>query len=1208
MALYRKYRPKKLGELLGQETNVLILKNAAKQNRLGHAYLFYGPRGTGKCVKYDTLVMDAKSGEVMTIEQAYKRKNINLFTLDNDYKLKSVCPTAFIDDGIKPCFRVTTALGKSIEVTAVHPFLTIDGWKRLSELNVGDKIGLPRIIPAFGSSEMPEHQIKMLAYLISEGSLSSKKHAIGFTNSDPKLVRDFISAAEKFENILVAKYDSGGTRTPTYRVVQKKLRNWLNQPGMSKNSLVAFVKEFGLLGHKSATKFIPSLIFQLPKNSLALFLRTLFSGDGSIFFQSTPTVAYYSTSKKLVTQTQHLLLRFGIISRVKNRITKFNKKPYSSWALEITNRESLAIFKNDIGFLGEKAKRLAELETYSSTITTNPNLDTIPSRVYNLVYAAKNESGKTWNEAGMLLGYKTPKRAVPRFLYAPSRAKLRIYGEVFESEEVTNIANSDIYWDKITEIQYTGNYQVYDLTVAKTQNFVANDFIIHNTTTARLIAKLLNCERRRSDEEFRKVGEPCNECRECREIDAQTSFDVIEIDAASNRGIDEIKNLKESIRVSPSSAHHKVYIIDECLTADHLITLADGSVKKISEVKDGDEIFSVDLETGLLVPKKISNWFSRETNELIHIRTPQATLRCTPTHRMWVMRNGGFQLIQAKDIQTSDFLLSPIELPHYAQNDLEPDQLAFLALIQCDGHISKDSSTIQVEISKDVDYFVEMFRRGTEAWGFNGSFSLTKTKRGTTLLRYYSHSLKKKLVELSCPAGKKSNIIDIPDRVFQAPLESVRAYIDACFCCEGDASFTPTTRLYKLSFSTTSVMFAKKLQLLLKKFGIASSILEIERKNKRHHKTYRLNITGYDLRLFQNIVGLSIKRKADVFKNQLDHKEKQDGIPIQAPLLLKRKELNITYDSLYSRGVYPDKRQALTRQAVLEFTEIANTLEFNKYLQFRYEKILSIRRRYEKAKVCDFTVEGTHTFLANGICSSNCHMLTGPAFNALLKTLEEPPAHAVIVLATTEYEKLPATITSRAQRFLFKKLPKTKIMEKLAMIASAEKIQIDEPALELIAAAAEGSFRDAESLLDQISSLETKIDLQAVERITGRVGLKKVYELAELILKNDLGGSINYLSSIAEEGHNLVQLTKDLIHYFRKILSLKINPGLEKFFHGELTSDEIEQIKKLSAALKTEWAIKFLKSLIRAYGEIRYSPFALVPLEVALIENLENRI
>ncbi len=232
------------------------------------------------------------------------------------------------------------------------------------------------------------------------------------------------------------------------------------------------------------------------------------------------------------------------------------------------------------------------------------------------------------------------------------------------------------------------------------------------------------------------------------------------------------------------------------------------------------------------------------------------------------------------------------------------------------------------------------------------------------------------------------------------------------------------------------------------------------------------------------------------------------------------------------------------------------------------------------------------------------HMLTTTAFNALLKTLEEPPAHAVIVLATTEYEKLPATITSRAQRFLFKKPPKTKIIGKLSEIAKLEKIHIDEAAIELIASAAEGSFRDAESLLDQISTMQTKIDLTAVERITGRVGFKKVHELAELIAKKDLKGSIAYLAELNNEGHNLTQLTKDLIHYVRKVLSLKLSPGIENILRGELTAEEIEKIKKLGDAVQLEPAVKLLKSLIRAYSEIRYSPFAMVPLEIALIENL----
>lgn len=232
------------------------------------------------------------------------------------------------------------------------------------------------------------------------------------------------------------------------------------------------------------------------------------------------------------------------------------------------------------------------------------------------------------------------------------------------------------------------------------------------------------------------------------------------------------------------------------------------------------------------------------------------------------------------------------------------------------------------------------------------------------------------------------------------------------------------------------------------------------------------------------------------------------------------------------------------------------------------------------------------------------HMLTGPAFNALLKTLEEPPAHVVFVLATTEYEKLPATITSRTQRFLFRKLSKAVILEKLTAIAKEEKIHIEPDALELVAAAGEGSFRDAESLLDQLASLGKRIDLQTAERLIGRVDLKKVEELAELILKNDLPGALKHIAAVNEEGHNLVQLTKDLIHYLRKAFSLKLSPELQKTFQSELTADEIGRLKTLSGLLTPERGVKILKALIRAYTEMRYSPFATVPLEIALTELL----
>lgn len=234
------------------------------------------------------------------------------------------------------------------------------------------------------------------------------------------------------------------------------------------------------------------------------------------------------------------------------------------------------------------------------------------------------------------------------------------------------------------------------------------------------------------------------------------------------------------------------------------------------------------------------------------------------------------------------------------------------------------------------------------------------------------------------------------------------------------------------------------------------------------------------------------------------------------------------------------------------------------------------------------------------------HMLTREAFNALLKTLEEPPPHVIFILATTEYEKVPATISSRAQRFHFRKLALEEIIKKLKLIAQSEKLKISAEASELIAALAEGSLRDAESLLDQITSLDQDVELKDVERIAGKIGHKKTAALAEYLIKKNLESALNYLSEIDRDGYNLVQLTKDLIHYLRRALTLKMDPRIEEIYKKELTSDELSRLKIHSQLLQEKNHIPLLKSLIRAYGEMRYSPFAIVPLEVAIIENLSQ--
>jgi len=235
------------------------------------------------------------------------------------------------------------------------------------------------------------------------------------------------------------------------------------------------------------------------------------------------------------------------------------------------------------------------------------------------------------------------------------------------------------------------------------------------------------------------------------------------------------------------------------------------------------------------------------------------------------------------------------------------------------------------------------------------------------------------------------------------------------------------------------------------------------------------------------------------------------------------------------------------------------------------------------------------------------HQLTKEAFNALLKTLEEPPEHVIFILATTEYEKVPATISSRTQRFHFKKLSLPEIVSKLKTIVKAEKLAIDDDALELIASSAEGSVRDAESLLDQLTSLENTVHLESVEHIIGKIGFKRIAELVDAILDNDLKKSLTFINTLHTDGYNVVDLTKELIHYLRRVISLSCDETLISLFSQELTERELTFITEHSKKVNLEKHIPLIRSLIEAYSQMRYSPFVTIPLEVTLIEHLQKK-
>jgi DNA polymerase III subunit gamma/tau len=235
------------------------------------------------------------------------------------------------------------------------------------------------------------------------------------------------------------------------------------------------------------------------------------------------------------------------------------------------------------------------------------------------------------------------------------------------------------------------------------------------------------------------------------------------------------------------------------------------------------------------------------------------------------------------------------------------------------------------------------------------------------------------------------------------------------------------------------------------------------------------------------------------------------------------------------------------------------------------------------------------------------HQLTKDAFNALLKTLEEPPAFVIIILATTETEKIPATISSRTQQFNFKRVSLNQIVEKLSRISREEKITVSKEALELIAASAEGSFRDAESLLDELISFgDRSIALDDVERLIGKIGFDKLSDFAGVLLEGKTGKALELLSAIEDGGYNLAQFTKDLIGYIRRVAVIKFNPNMKMLFEKELMAEHLEKMSNHSRIFADDH-LKLLKTLITAYGQMRYSQFPIIPLEVAIIEGLTKK-
>lgn len=230
------------------------------------------------------------------------------------------------------------------------------------------------------------------------------------------------------------------------------------------------------------------------------------------------------------------------------------------------------------------------------------------------------------------------------------------------------------------------------------------------------------------------------------------------------------------------------------------------------------------------------------------------------------------------------------------------------------------------------------------------------------------------------------------------------------------------------------------------------------------------------------------------------------------------------------------------------------------------------------------------------------HMLSSGAFNALLKTLEEPPEYVIFILATTEVHKLPITILSRCQRYDFRRISIDEISDRIKELLDVEGVEVEDKAVRYIAKTADGSMRDALSLLDQCIAFyfEQRLTYDKVLDVLGAVDTEVFSEIVRFIIKGDVVNTLKVLEKITIQGRELTQFVNDLVWYLRNMLLLKTSEANEEIV--DLSSENMLRLKEEASTVPTEVLMRYIRILSELSGQIKFANQKRILIEVALIK------
>ncbi|MGL5862843.1 MAG: LAGLIDADG family homing endonuclease, partial [Phycicoccus sp.] len=400
-------------------------------------------------------------------------RGVAVWALDDGLRYTKRTMTHAFSTGLAPVMRLTLASGKTVRATENHPFLTYDGWMPLASLRTGDRIAVPRHVPSPRAlTDWDDSRVILLGHLIGDGSFV-RRQPIRYASIDEANLEAVTKAAMVF-GVAAVRDDYPAARCTTLR-----LRAPFRLTHGVRNPVAEWLDGLGLFGLRSHEKFVPSEVFSLPKEQVALFLRHLWATDGSVTVRKDGRggrVYYASTSRRLVDDVSRLLLRFGIQTRLRTT-RKAGYRP--GYTVDISGVDSQRRFLQEVGVHGERSVNAGRLLEIVRLLSANTNVDTVPKQVWDDVRESIAAQGMTTREFQAALGTQYCGSAL--YASAPSRARLARVAEVLGDADLEMTATNDVFWDSVVSVELVGVEEVFDATVFDCHNFIADGIAVHNS-------------------------------------------------------------------------------------------------------------------------------------------------------------------------------------------------------------------------------------------------------------------------------------------------------------------------------------------------------------------------------------------------------------------------------------------------------------------------------------------------------------------------------------------------------------------------------------------------------------------------------------------------------------------------------------------------------------------------------------------------------